>query len=82
MEKYFNVAGPCFPEEHYMLPALDRMPGIRRLVARRQYFVVHAPRQDERLVASGATSDARQDVLDVGVVRLAGDDGVDAEADA
>ena len=45
MEKYFNVAGPCIPEEHYMLPALDRMPQIRRLVARRQYFVVHAPRQ-------------------------------------
>ena len=26
MEKTFNVAGPCFPADHYMLPALDRMP--------------------------------------------------------
>ncbi len=26
MGKYFNIAGPCFPSEHYMLPALDRMP--------------------------------------------------------
>ena len=51
MEKYFNVAGPCFPEEHYMLPALDRMPGIRRLIARRQYFVVHAPRQTGKTTA-------------------------------
>ena len=31
MDKIFNVAGPCFPDRHYMLPALDRMPEIRRL---------------------------------------------------
>ena len=24
-ERYFNVAGPCIPGEHYMLPALDRL---------------------------------------------------------
>ena len=45
MEKTFNVAGPCFPARHYMLPALDRMPEIRRLVEQEAYFVVHAPRQ-------------------------------------
>jgi len=45
MEKYFNVAGPCFPAKHYMLPALERMPEIRRLVEREMYFVIHAPRQ-------------------------------------
>ncbi len=32
MEKLFNVAGPCFPADHSMLPALDRLPQIRRLV--------------------------------------------------
>ena len=32
MEKYFDTAGPCFQEEHYMLPALDRLPEIRWLV--------------------------------------------------
>ena len=31
--KKFNTTGPCFPDEHYMLPALDRLPGIRELVA-------------------------------------------------
>ena len=45
MDKYFNVAGPCFPAKHYMLPALDRMPEIRRLVEQETYFVIHAPRQ-------------------------------------
>ena len=51
MERYFNIAGPCIPVEHYMLPALDRIPGIRRLVSRRQYFVVHAPRQTGKTTA-------------------------------
>ncbi|MBQ6924311.1 MAG: ATP-binding protein [Kiritimatiellae bacterium] len=51
MDKYFNIAGPCFPSEHYMLPALDRMPEIRRLVAQRQYFVIHAPRQTGKTTA-------------------------------
>ena len=44
MDKYFNIAGPCFPNRHYMLPALDRMPEIRRLVDQEMYFVIHAPR--------------------------------------
>ena len=51
MERYFNIAGPCIPGEHYMLPALDRLPEIRRLVSRRQYFVVHAPRQTGKTTA-------------------------------
>ena len=45
MEKFFNIAGPCIPAKHYMLPALDRMPEVRRLVDREQYFIIHAPRQ-------------------------------------
>ena len=51
MEKFFNIAGPCNPAEHYMLPALDRLPEVRRLVARRQYFVIHAPRQTGKTTA-------------------------------
>ena len=51
MEKFFNVAGPCFPADHYMLPALDRMPEIRRLVEQKMYFVIHAPRQTGKTTA-------------------------------
>ncbi|MDR1519395.1 MAG: ATP-binding protein [Planctomycetota bacterium] len=43
--KYFNIAGPCIPGEHYMLPAVDRLPEARKLVERKQYFVIHAARQ-------------------------------------
>ena len=49
--KKFNTTGPCFPDEHYMLPALDRLPGIRELVAGGNYFVVHAPRQTGKTTA-------------------------------
>ena len=45
MEKFFNTAGPCNPAEHYMLPATERLPEVARLVARRQYFAIHAARQ-------------------------------------
>lgn len=54
MEKFFNIAGPCNPAEHYMLPALDRLPEIRRLVVRRQYVVIHAPRQTGKTTAMQA----------------------------
>ncbi len=57
MERYFNVAGPCIPGEHYMLPALDRLPQVRRLVSRRQYFVIHAPRQTGKTTAVQALVD-------------------------
>ena len=49
--KKFNTTGPCFPNEHYMLPALDRLPGIRELAAGGNYFVIHAPRQTGKTTA-------------------------------
>ena len=57
MEKYFNTAGPCISAKHYMLPALDRLPGIRRLVSMERYFVVHAPRQTGKTTALNALVD-------------------------
>ena len=57
MERYFNIAGPCIPGKHYMLPALDRLPQIRRLVEREQYFVIHAPRQTGKTTAVQALVD-------------------------
>ena len=51
MERYFNIAGPCFPDEHYMLPPLERLPGIMRIVEQRGYFVLHAARQSGKTTA-------------------------------
>ena len=57
MEKYFNTAGPCIPAKHYMLPALDRLPEVRRLVGMERYFVIHAPRQTGKTTALNALVD-------------------------
>ena len=51
MNKCFNIAGPCFPDEHYMLPPLERLPGIMRIVEQRGYFVLHAARQSGKTTA-------------------------------
>jgi hypothetical protein len=46
-EKFFNIAGPNVPEDHYMLDPLRRIDygEISRLIGQKQYFVLHAPRQ-------------------------------------
>ena len=43
--RFFNTAGPCVAEDHFMLPASARLPGVRKLIDRKGYFVLHAPRQ-------------------------------------
>jgi hypothetical protein len=51
--RYFNTAGPCVPERHYMLPPEPRLPQARPLVERGMYFVVHAPRQTGKTTVLG-----------------------------
>ncbi len=51
MPKWFNTAGPCQADIHYMLPPLSRLPQLKGLVAQRGYFVVHAPRQTGKTTA-------------------------------
>ncbi len=41
----FNTAGPCFPDEHYMLPPERRLGRIMRLIDDRKYFTIHAGHQ-------------------------------------
>ena len=50
--RFFNTEGPVVAEHHYLLPPLRRLDleEVLTLVARRQYFVLRAPRQ------SGKTS--------------------------
>ncbi len=45
MPRWFNTAGPCRADIHYMLPAIRRIPNLERLIAQENYFVIHAPRQ-------------------------------------
>ncbi len=45
MPKWFNTAGPCKSDIHYMLSPTERLPDIKPLIAQQNYFVIHAPRQ-------------------------------------
>jgi predicted AAA+ superfamily ATPase len=45
MSRWFNTAGPCQEDIHYILLPTRRLPTLERLIAQRSYFVIHAPRQ-------------------------------------
>jgi hypothetical protein len=51
MPRWFNTAGPCKAEIHYMLPPTVRLPNLERLIAQESYFVIHAPRQTGKTTA-------------------------------
>lgn len=51
MARWFNTAGPCRPELHYMLAPTARLPDLTRLTDQQQYFVLHAPRQTGKTTA-------------------------------
>jgi hypothetical protein len=56
--RFFNIAGPCRSDEHYMLDPTARLPeaDVRRLIDRKLYFVLHAPRQVGKTTAILALS--------------------------
>ncbi|MDZ7956914.1 MAG: ATP-binding protein [Aulosira sp. DedQUE10] len=51
MSRWFNTAGPCKADIHYMLPPTMRLPNLQRLIAQEGYFVIHAPRQTGKTTA-------------------------------
>ncbi|MBD2199952.1 MULTISPECIES: AAA-like domain-containing protein [Calothrix] len=51
MSRWFNIAGPCQADIHYMLSATTRLPDLEELIQQRSYFVVHAPRQTGKTTA-------------------------------
>ncbi len=51
MPRWFNIAGPCRDDKHYMLPATSRLPDLSMLIEQESYFVVHAPRQTGKTTA-------------------------------
>jgi len=43
MKKFFNTAGACVPEKHYMLT--NDFTNLKKLIDNERYFILHAPRQ-------------------------------------
>ncbi|MCL4870561.1 MAG: AAA-like domain-containing protein [Anaerolineae bacterium] len=52
--RFFNTAGPCKSDIHYMVPPLSRLPDLHRLIEQQGYFVIHAPRQTGKTTAMQA----------------------------
>lgn len=40
MPRWFNIASPCNPAIHSMLPATEWLPNVERLVAQQGYWVI------------------------------------------
>jgi hypothetical protein len=51
MPRWFNIAGPCKADKHYLLPPTRRLPDLETLIEQESYFVVHAPRQTGKTTA-------------------------------
>ena len=49
--RFFNTAGPCRADIHYMLPPTERLPDVQQLIDRQNYFVIHGPRQSGKTTA-------------------------------
>ncbi|MFO0606526.1 MAG: ATP-binding protein [Polyangiales bacterium] len=45
MTRWFNIAGPCFPREHYMIPPERRLGEARAFIEQGRYFSLVAGRQ-------------------------------------
>lgn len=45
MERYFNVDGICYPDEHYMIDVRSRIMKMSTLVETGKYFVINRARQ-------------------------------------
>lgn len=71
MPRWFNTAGSCNEANHYMLPVTRRLPGVRRLVDRQSYFILHSPRQVGKTDRSHSSSpfNIKDASLTLGLVR-------------
>ena len=45
MNRYFNITGPCNPQEHYMVNLDSRLAQIKKMVDAGQYFAINKGRQ-------------------------------------
>lgn len=45
MERYFNITGCCYPEEHYMVDLSSRLKEIKKMIDKGQYFCINKGRQ-------------------------------------
>lgn len=59
--KFFNTAGTCRPNEHYMVDITDRLEIIRKMVAKGDYFCINRGRQYGKTTTLKAISNTFSD---------------------
>ncbi len=57
MDKFFNTAGPCRSDLHYMLDPMTRLNGVRKLIDNHQYFSIYGAHQTGKTSCSYALMD-------------------------
>ena len=83
--RFFNTEGPVRPDDHYVIPPLERMDlkELLGLIRSKRYFVLHAPRQTGKtsalialrdLLNSGEAGEFRCVNLNVETAQVARDD--------
>ena len=57
--RFFNTEGPVVPEDHYILPPLQRwdLDEVLALIDQKKYFLLHAPRQTGKTTCLLALAD-------------------------
>ena len=68
--RWFNTAGPCQADIHYMLAPLDRLPEVERIIEQRRYFVMHAPPMLAGQTLGDVPPDDIRYLLDLGLCSL------------
>ncbi len=69
MNKFFNTAGLCTPDKHYMVDPLKRLTDMESLIDNELYFMIHAPRQSGKTTYLHAlTQKLNRDGKYIGVV--------------
>ncbi len=56
--RFFNTAGVCRPDDHYMAAPEARLVELRQLIDRKAYFVLHAPRQSGKTTTTRLLAEA------------------------
>ena len=54
--RFFNTAGPCEANSHYMVPPLERLPEAPLFVERNQFFAVHGKTPTTMTSSTSVTS--------------------------
>ena len=70
MSRWFNTAGPCRADKHYMLPPTSRLPDLETPIEKESYFVAIIEPMLAGLELGDVPNDDIQFVIDLGLCKM------------